>query len=74
MIVRIARAILFGLVGAVVGFYVVVFITDGIFSMQHGNDPSMGGVIGFIAFAIGCPLGCTFGAIFGFRKRNPHIS
>jgi hypothetical protein len=70
MIERIARAIVFGIVGAAVGFYVVVFIADGIYSLQNGTDPSVGCVFGFIGFMIGCPLGCTFGAIFGFRKRN----
>jgi hypothetical protein len=74
MIERIARAIVFGFLGTVVGFYAVVFIADRIYSFRHGNDPSVGGVFAFIAFVIGCPLGCTFGAIFGFRKRDPHIS
>jgi hypothetical protein len=42
MIERMARAILFGIVGTVVGFYAVVFILDGIYSLQHGMIATCG--------------------------------
>jgi hypothetical protein len=67
---RIVRAINFGIVGAVVGFYVVGLVTQGICWMQDGYDPSIGGAVQLIATLIGCPLGFTFGAILGFRKRR----
>jgi putative flippase GtrA len=70
MIDRILRALVFGFVGAIVGYCLTVFVVNGIHSLQYGNDPSIGMVTGGIAIAIGFPLGFTIGAIFGFRERK----
>jgi hypothetical protein len=72
MINRIVRAVAFGFIGTIVGFYAVGLIAQGIYSIQYGNDPSIGTAIGLIAIPTGCPLGFTLGAIFGFRKSRPN--
>jgi hypothetical protein len=72
MIDRICRAIVWGIGGTIIGFYAVAFAVEGFERLSTGHyDPSCGMAVGFIAIFTGCPLGFTFGAIFGFRVRKP---
>jgi hypothetical protein len=71
MMNRVICAIAWGCAGMIVGCYAVGFIVYAILSIQSEYDPSAGMAIGLIAIPIGAPLGFTFGAIFGFRDRQP---
>jgi hypothetical protein len=77
MIERILRAFVWGCVGTIIGFLAVGIIAIRINTIRYGYDPSIDidGASEIISYAIGCPLGFTFGAIYGFReRRGAHVT
>ena len=70
IIERILRAFVWGCIGVIIGFLAVLLIVIGINSIRYGYDPNIEGTTGVIACLIGCPLGFTFGALYGFRERR----
>src|SRR6476620_9122474 len=72
MIERILRAFVWGCVGAIIGFLAVVIVATRINTIRYGYDRSIDvdGASEIVAYAIGCPLGFTFGGIYGFRERR----
>ena len=71
MIDRLFRAIVWGIGGTIIGYCAVALVVIGFEWVSTGKyDPSGGMAVGMIAIPIGCPLGFTLGAIFGFRERK----